>query len=874
MGIKIEKISVKNCGPIKEFSENLTDLNLIYSKNEGGKSFLVEFIIQCLFKNKKSWGYLRKAGSGKVSIVGLENTPLEFGPNTRKKLEDYFEKDPRGLPPSLAKLLIVKEGETEIVKDEAGIDKNLIKEILSPRKIFDLIDNKISATVKEAKIEDDTLNIKKQGEGKRYYDIKETLEKVEEGINRLIEEYEQGGLKNLNLQKENLEQKRELLLKAKKYKAYKLTEDIKELEEKLNKIPENEIKELKKSVQNYKNTKEKYEDLKKEIKEISKETEKIPELKNRQEQLLKAKKHLAYKYAMEIRNKEAQLNKIPDDILENIKQNISMYGEKIEEKNKKEEEIKKLEEETKHYTWLKTAKENYNKFLTAPIMFGKLISLLPFIAHFILIAGILAIILNQKIFGITLILLAFFAFEYYLIKLKNWITTFKQSQELRSIKEEFKNKFGKELIDLTQLEVILADQERSFNGKEFYKRELISLDAKIATIKDSIKKDFERMGITKIEEAEWDEKLRELQKRREELLNEIQKIKDKLAKLDIDEAEYEINDPGIKFDKEEFKNVEKELEKLYSKEKEKRKKEKNLGELRRNLDELSTEIKNIFKKILNAEVSESDWENKVEELEKERNNISEDIKGKKGVLEGLGVSENEYEKEKPGIEFSQPELDKVENELKELEEKIKEEEVKLNNLKNELCYLTQQDRSIDWNILIKELYSKKEEVIKEFEKIEAQIIAGIKVHETIEELRKEEDEKLLEGLNSEEIKNLLFKLTQRYKQLSFNENDITISDEFDNFSLKDLSTGAKEQVMLALRIGFAKRILKQESAFLILDDAFQHSDYDKRPRLVDTLLELVRNGWQVIYLTMDDHIRGLFKERSEEFSNSFKEISL
>lgn len=33
-------------------------------------------------------------------------------------------------------------------------------------------------------------------------------------------------------------------------------------------------------------------------------------------------------------------------------------------------------------------------------------------------------------------------------------------------------------------------------------------------------------------------------------------------------------------------------------------------------------------------------------------------------------------------------------------------------------------------------------------------------------------------------------------QLFFNENDITISDEFDNFSLKDLSTGAKEQVML------------------------------------------------------------------------------
>ena len=137
-----------------------------------------------------------------------------------------------------------------------------------------------------------------------------------------------------------------------------------------------------------------------------------------------------------------------------------------------------------------------------------------------------------------------------------------------------------------------------------------------------------------------------------------------------------------------------------------------------------------------------------------------------------------------------------------------------------------------------------------------------------------EDQKLIEGLNSEEVRDALIQLTGKYKELSFEDADILISDEYNNFLLKDLSTGAKEQVMLALRIGFLKKLFKQENAFLILDDAFQHSDYVKRPILVKTLFQLANDGWQVIYLTMDDHIRDLFREISRGTGNNLKEISL
>ena len=70
--------------------------------------------------------------------------------------------------------------------------------------------------------------------------------------------------------------------------------------------------------------------------------------------------------------------------------------------------------------------------------------------------------------------------------------------------------------------------------------------------------------------------------------------------------------------------------------------------------------------------------------------------------------------------------------------------------------------------------------------------------------------------------------------------------------------------MIALRMMFARRYLGDVPGFLLLDDAFQHSDWNRRELLVDHTLSLVRErGWQVFYFTMDNHLRDLFKERAD-----------
>ena len=39
--------------------------------------------------------------------------------------------------------------------------------------------------------------------------------------------------------------------------------------------------------------------------------------------------------------------------------------------------------------------------------------------------------------------------------------------------------------------------------------------------------------------------------------------------------------------------------------------------------------------------------------------------------------------------------------------------------------------------------------------------------------------------------------------------------------------------------------------------------------MIDTMVELARNGWQIIYFTMDDHIRDLFQEKGRVLGDEF-----
>ena len=104
-------------------------------------------------------------------------------------------------------------------------------------------------------------------------------------------------------------------------------------------------------------------------------------------------------------------------------------------------------------------------------------------------------------------------------------------------------------------------------------------------------------------------------------------------------------------------------------------------------------------------------------------------------------------------------------------------------------------------------------------------------------------------------------ITATYTGVELNGDELVVFNTMERYPLSAMSTGAKEQILMALRIGLAAHVLGDQKMFLILDDAFQHSDWSRRERLVDEMAALANTDWQIIYFSMDDHIKKLFEER-------------
>jgi RNA polymerase-binding transcription factor DksA len=699
MGIKIDRISVKELGPIKSFTGRFGIFNLIYSINEKGKTFLTEFIIRSLFKNIDRWSYLRKGGKGKVSIGGLEKQPVDFSPASPKKLEDYLAASEKGLPTSIAKLLVAKGGEAGIEKGE-GINKFFIKEVLSGINILDKIDDNISKTVKNAEVEGSRISITKAGEGKQYLAKKNELENIETLFEEIESEYTQGIIKTCRIEEEMLEDRLAHLDRAKRHQAYIISERIKELDARLKNIPEDELNKL--------------------------ETE------------------------------------------------ISLYTDKKESHRQMEEKYKAALSESKDLDWLESAMSYYRDI---SIKTAKTPSRIPLVLVYVFTAAATAaavlFFLSQRFFNVPQNIFLYSTFFFFLASIVSLIVYTRkmhgfskqagQSKELDKIKEGFRERTGKRLTDIALL-------ESTINSKRESRSRSVAIE--------------EQTGI-----------------------------------------------------------------------------------LENDLKGLRLSISRKIAAFTGKEAAMQDWNPVTARLKQNNRDLRDRMDREKDEIRKLGIPETEYLPEEVGIKYSQSQYQEIQSRLEEIREEVRSREDRIEKLKYRICQETGADPSIGWEELIENLRVKRQEVQNELREVTAIILAGFSVHKVISQLRLEEDAKIQEGLKSQVVLGPLEDITQRYSRLALDESSFIVSDQYDDFDLKDLSTGAREQVMLALRIGFTSKLLGKDALFLILDDAFQHSDWQKRKILIDKLAEISKKGWQIIYLTMDDHIKELFDKKGKNLKD-------
>jgi uncharacterized protein YhaN len=279
------------------------------------------------------------------------------------------------------------------------------------------------------------------------------------------------------------------------------------------------------------------------------------------------------------------------------------------------------------------------------------------------------------------------------------------------------------------------------------------------------------------------------------------------------------------------------------------------------LENLDREIGSPFFALAGKRPERAAWEAEVQTLTTGRRELEDARQEKREELACLDVDESDDLHDDPGVAYGKAELDRLQNECKGIEGELRARTQELDSLKKRISDQTGDDISQSWEPLLESLRVRRAEGSRECRSIASRIIAGNLVYGVFQTLREQEDQNIQDGLKSAAVTSPLRKIT-RYDRVEMAGGEFSLGDRYGQFPLSELSTGAHEQVLLALRIGFAAHVLGQEQLFFILDDAFQHSDWERRQWLVDEAIALCESGWQVLYLTMDDHIRQLFGERA------------
>ncbi len=261
-----------------------------------------------------------------------------------------------------------------------------------------------------------------------------------------------------------------------------------------------------------------------------------------------------------------------------------------------------------------------------------------------------------------------------------------------------------------------------------------------------------------------------------------------------------------------------------------------------------------------------------QELQHEKNRLAEC----KSQLKMLNVPESEYSRQLAEVEYSPAAEASIRDEIEKCRSAIAEERQGFDMLLRKLSDVIGSETAYSGSL--ETISEKLDETIKKLhrERSEAyaEMVAGVAVRDVIAEFQKEEDTQIEAYLNDTTITGSLEKLTGRYTGIYLDGDMLRIGDGTVSYPLEELSTGAREQVLMALRVGIAQRISGSDALFLLLDDAFQYSDWKRREYLVEQALTLVKEGWQVIYLTMDDDIRDRFLEAGEKMGDRFSMITL
>jgi len=291
----------------------------------------------------------------------------------------------------------------------------------------------------------------------------------------------------------------------------------------------------------------------------------------------------------------------------------------------------------------------------------------------------------------------------------------------------------------------------------------------------------------------------------------------------------------------------------------------------------SREIEDTFLSWLPGAPPADEWEPTIEETMEEVRSVEGELGDIRAELSGLAPGDDlpPAPRGEPEVDYDRGVHEGHMDRRREIKGRIDRLNSQLSGLAGEIVRMADAEGGHDWERLLDALRRARDETLAEYCEQTAEVLAGIAVQESVSELKEKEMERIAGALSMPVVRDTLEQLTGRYDGVRLEEDGtltLAIEGEYD-YPLEMLSTGAREQVFLALRSSFAELTFGQP-AFLLLDDAFQHSDWQRRRRLVIHCLKLIDRGWQIFYFCMDDHIRDLFNEQDGKLGDRYRKVYL
>lgn len=226
-------------------------------------------------------------------------------------------------------------------------------------------------------------------------------------------------------------------------------------------------------------------------------------------------------------------------------------------------------------------------------------------------------------------------------------------------------------------------------------------------------------------------------------------------------------------------------------------------------------------------------------------------------------NENVLDEEKKDLEKLKKERKSLENEIDKYDEILREFDSDVSSALDEK-FMEKEIVSIG---SVEDLDVALRQLEKFISSLDVMVEASKDAIKVLEEMEAEEEDEFNRIFKDDSYAVKMFReaTNGNYTDINYDKTSRNLKVERkdgNELDPEDLSQGTYDLLYMAVRLKLAKEILGKPG-FLVLDNAFVHSDTERVRKEIEFLKELEDEGWQIIYFTFRDDVKEILEEKVE-----------